>query len=895
MGSDEMGFVTLGLAIILAAIVGFILGIIGFFKAQRLERGLSKLSRQVADLSNGSFVPATQPAIPQAKVAAKKIIEPKPVKTETPLTASADPVSRPSEHKISIPRDIERSVASRWFVWVGGVAVALAGLLFVKYAHEQGLISPVLRVLIGLLIAAGFVAAGEYVRRSRGVGVVDYVPAALSAAGLVMGFGVVYAAYGLYDLISPAVDFVGLGLVALAAFWLSRAQGPLIAALGLLGAYSAPALVTATHPNAWSFFPYLLVIVTASFFTLRERKWWWLGYASIVGALAWGLLWISGGAFSVSDVLPIGLFAIALGFVATYVFEGRSLLSAESGSLLKPSGLNNALKLAICGMAAGSALLAAQVFEAQHIFLSIILFLIGMALVAAFSWFKMGASIAGLLAAAATWVVFMGWPDVAFHEWAFDERGFWTTVPGLIAPSLFVKWMMVGLIGFTALGVVGYLKKPIAQPWAALAAAPSFLFLIGAWGRADFVWSTTVWAILGIALALVLLALAWHKRAEMVERESLYGISSLIVGAALLVLFSLDRWFDGIWFTIAIAVLAAGFAYLSRLLPVRLIGAVSSSIGSFAAVRLFVSRELRHDSVVLPWGGHWPLYGYGLPAIALFVASRWLPPEKYRRETVALEGISLALAISLVSLELRTLIGGDLAHHDMTLLEMSAHILAWLGAAYGLAYRQHLFSSFVSLWGSRVLLAASCAAIVVMSLLALNPLISEKAIEGNLIFNSLTMAYLAPVLLLALIARKLEALGLAWWRNAVGILALVLVLAYATLQTKMLFQGKFLIAEFSSDAESYVLSVVWLALSIAMFVAGLKLMRKNIRLGGMVVMVLALLKAFGYDLWEIGGLWRIASLLGLGLCLIGVGWLYTRYVQEPKREELNSPSAAALR
>ena len=58
--------------------------------------------------------------------------------------------------------------------------------------------------------------------------------------------------------------------------------------------------------------------------------------------------------------------------------------------------------------------------------------------------------------------------------------------------------------------------------------------------------------------------------------------------------------------------------------------------------------------------------------------------------------------------------------------------------------------------------------------------------------------------------------------------------------------------------------------------------RPTLRLGGMVVMVFALLKAFGYDLWEIGGLWRIASLLGLGLCLIGVGWLYTRFVQEPK-------------
>jgi uncharacterized membrane protein len=215
------------------------------------------------------------------------------------------------------------------------VAVALAGLLFVKYAHEQGLISPFLRVLIGLLIAAGLVAAGEYVRRSRGTSMVDYVPAALSAAGLVMGFGVVYAAYGLYDLVSPGVDFIGLGLVAMAAFWLSRVQGPLIAALGLLGAYSAPALVTSTHPNAWSVFPYLLVIVAASFFTLRGRNWWWLGYLSIAGAFAWGLLWISGGAFTAGDVWPIGAFAIALGLGATLMLEGRAIFAEESGSLVK--------------------------------------------------------------------------------------------------------------------------------------------------------------------------------------------------------------------------------------------------------------------------------------------------------------------------------------------------------------------------------------------------------------------------------------------------------------------------------------------------------------------------------------------------------------------------------
>jgi uncharacterized membrane protein len=30
------------------------------------------------------------------------------------------------------------------------------------------------------------------------------------------------------------------------------------------------------------------------------------------------------------------------------------------------------------------------------------------------------------------------------------------------------------------------------------------------------------------------------------------------------------------------------------------------------------------------------------------------------------------------------------------------------------------------------------------------------------------------------------------------------------------------------------------------------------------------------------GLFRIFSFIGLGLCLVGIGWLYQRFVQKPK-------------
>jgi uncharacterized membrane protein len=864
-----MDIVVLGGFVVLFVLISCILAIISFVRISGIQRQVAQLK---AEWSAARTVPDV---LPVSKVKKVKVEQAEPLPVEKPAIAMVTP-SPPTLQKAEPKRDIEQALASRWFVWIGGAAVALAGLLLIKYAHDHGLIPPALRVVLGLIFAAGLVAGGEYVRRVRSVDVVDYVPAALSSAGLVTTFGSVYSAYALYDLIPSGLAFIGLGFVALGAFALSRLQGPLIAALGLLGGYVAPMFVTADDPNAWGFFPYIFAIVAASFSTMRGRDWWWLGYGAIAGAVVWSLLWINGGAFETADVWPVGLFAIALGTAATLLVDGRHILSDKIGSLFAPQNMSHSLRLASCGMVAASMILATQVFASAHSFPSLLLFAIGMSLIVYFSWMKIGWSGAVLLSAALSFMVLMGWQDVSTQNWAMDESGMWSTVPGFISPTLFRNWMFFALAGFGGIGAVGYLRKAIPQPWAMLAAGASFLFLFGSWARADFVMRESIWAALSVALFAGLMMLAFKRRVNIEQISA----GALLIGAALLGLFAVDRMFDDVWLTISIALLAAGFAYLSRLLPVDDIGLIASSLGTFAAGRLFVSREFWGDRSVLPLGEHWPLYGYGITAALLWWGSRQLSAQKYRQFNIALEGISLGLVISLVSKELRTLIGGGLEADHMTLLEMSAHILAWLGAACGLAYRQHLFSSFVSLWGSRILLAVSVAAILGMSLVSLNPLATGEIVEGNTLVNTLWLAYLAPVGLLAFMARKMESLGWSKWRNAVGVLALVLVVAFVTLQTKRIFQGRYFIPEFSSDAESYALSAAWLVTAVGLFIAGLKLDRQAIRYGGMAVMVLALLKTFAYDLWQLGGLWQIASVMGIGLSLIGIGWLYTRFVKQ---------------
>jgi uncharacterized membrane protein len=865
---------------ILFVLVGPILAIVALVKTSSLETRLRELKAEIANLSAGPSVVMSAAQTTSSPRVAEKVetetVEPFFEKVEAPPVEEvmlAEPL-----RDMSPPRNVEQALASRWLVWLGGAAIAIGGLLLIKYAHDNGLIPPILRVIIGWIVAAVLVGAGELLRRRRGDKVKDFVPAALSAAGLIIAFGSTYAAYALYNIFAPAICFPILAAISLGALWLATRQGQLIAALGLVGATFTPALVSTSNPSTSGFFAYLLVIVVASLWLLRKLNWWWLGYAAVASGLGWSLLWITGQGISPS--LPIGIFGLALGAAATLVPRGKDILADHMGNLTDPKTISQPMSIAIVGILAGGAILSALAVQSGHALLPLIMFAIGMAAIVAFGWFRQGLVAAPVLAAVASLLVLMAWHDVGFHEWAFDERGFWVTVPGLFEPPRFRNAMLLAMAAFAGVGLFGVLQKDEKRPWAALAAGSAFLFLFGAWSRADFTLGNLTWAALAIAASVALIYGAWRNLPKIETPSTARAVECLAGGIALLGCFALDRLFDGVWQTLAIAAFATAFVFATRAVNLPNIAGIASAIASFAALRLFFGREFWGEPRDLPLGAYWILYGYGVPAALFWQASKWLHRDGFLRWRVAFEGISLGLLVALVSLFLRVWIGGGIVREELGLLELAAHACAWLGAAYGLAYRQQLYSTFVSVWGARALLAASALALVAL-LTVRNPVLTGDAVAGGAIFNALWLAYLAPVVLLALIARKLDALGWGELRSAVGGATLVLLMTFVTLMVKRQFQGPELDIEFLSQAESYAVSLAWLVTGIGIFIAGIKLQRQTIRYGGLAILVLTVLKVFGYDVFSLGGLWRIGSVIGLGLCLVGVGWLYTRYIGTP--------------
>ena len=221
---------------------------------------------------------------PAATDEAAPVVAPAPIvppaETSVPLTpADAPEAAVPAVVPVSAApkRSLEERLGTRWAVWVGGLALALGGVLMVRLSIEQGIFGPGARVILGLLFSAVLVGAGEWLRRGeRGITVpgleAAHIPSILTAAGTVAAFGTVYAAHALYDFIGPAFAFVALGAIGVATMFAAALHGPMLAGLGLAGAYIGPVLVNSATPSPWPVVLYLAVVAAAAHGLARLRQ-----------------------------------------------------------------------------------------------------------------------------------------------------------------------------------------------------------------------------------------------------------------------------------------------------------------------------------------------------------------------------------------------------------------------------------------------------------------------------------------------------------------------------------------------------------------------------------------------------------------------------------------------
>jgi hypothetical protein len=92
------------------------------------------------------------------------------------------------------------------------------------------------------------------------------------------------------------------------------------------------------------------------------------------------------------------------------------------------------------------------------------------------------------------------------------------------------------------------------------------------------------------------------------------------------------------------------------------------------------------------------------------------------------------------------------------------------------------------------------------------------------------------------------------------------------------FSGKF--------AEGMTYSIAWALFSLGLLIGGIRTASAGARWTGLGLLIVTLFKLFLYDLWSLGGLYRIVSFIGLAVVLLTVSFIYQRFLVPRKTPAL---------
>jgi uncharacterized membrane protein len=840
-------------------------------KTAELERRLARLE---ARLATTAPAPSASPAVSAAPSPAPPP-EPAPIVAAAPEPIAAEPASpsppiaapppRPAPRPQPAPRrSFEDLVMRRWAPWLGALALILAGVFLVKEAIERGWFGPEARVIAGVVIGLALVGASEWARRRPlpapplGALAPDHVPPALAASGIAVLFASLYAGYALYHLIPAGLAFPLLAAVSFGGAALSLLHGMFQAALGMAGAYLVPLLVATENPSVPGLLAYVLAVTAGSLFLVRWRDWPWLGWAAIAGSAYYALAAVAMSA----ETASIGLFLLLLAPLFPATAEPGA---ARHRLAVTWSGLGVAafvmLLLALVRDTDATSLGFAGAFSALYVAIGV-----GWPRFDRLPW----------LAALLQVLVLAGW--VFAGEPAGQGLGFLLRLP----PSSALGNYMVYAAAVAALAGLGgfvMLHRPGARAdrWAVLSAATPLAALAAVYWRSEQLAASLPWA--GVAFVL---AVAFLLATEQVARRrdepgftNALAAYALAVTAAVALALTLSLRLG--WLSVALSLQLPAIAWLHARVGVRVLRHAALVLGAVVLVRLLLNPAVADYDL-----GTWPilnglLYTYGIPAAAFAGSAFWLRRSGDDAAVLLLEAGGLALAVALASLEIRHLLGGGrIDSPDYDLLEQGLQTDAWLAIGYLLLPPAGAPARPVRRWGWRVLATVAVAHFALYPMLIGNPLLGSVDTGALPLLDALLVAYAVPAALAMLYYRALAARGFDGLARFAGLAALVLVFAYLSLEVRHVFQGAYLDRGTATDGEWYAYSAAWLAYGAVLLGLGILRRQRALRSAGLAVGAVVAVKAFGFDMATLTGLYRAASFLGLGASLVTIAWFYQR-------------------
>jgi uncharacterized membrane protein len=451
--------------------------------------------------------------------------------------------------------------------------------------------------------------------------------------------------------------------------------------------------------------------------------------------------------------------------------------------------------------------------------------------------------------------------------------------------------LLFGAAGFLAQGRSQHALVPIlwsaAGVFAALAILAALYYRVANFER----------SIPFAGLALVIAAIgAWasetlNNRAPRPGQAASVAIfaAGTVAALALAMTMALERG----WLTIALALIVPGIAWVAEKRPVPFLRWLAGVVVVIVLARIAYDPRIVGSDVGTTPIFNWLLYGYGVPAAAFWYAG-WMMRKRGDDVPVRMvESAALLFTVLLVFLEIRHLMNrGDVFRNNTGLAELALQVCCGLALTIGLERLRHRSGSIVHDIGAWVIAAMTLAGIVIGLAIAQNPLLTGDPVGGSFL-NLILLGYGLPAILAGTLALIVRGTRPRFYSIIAVVVAVALAITYLTLEVTTLFHGPVLTRGRATDAEQYTYSAVWLGFGVLLLLAGFLLRSQPARLASAAVVVLTIAKVFLVDMAGLTGVYRALSFIGLGLVLVGIGWLYQRllFPRSPGAEVIGGTEA----
>src|SRR5258708_34854792 len=243
---------------------------------RRHDESDRRLARIETALGLSAFSPEAAPreADPEPPAPAGRPPEAEPPSVQLPVKAADGAPPRqlpapPPAPDSGRPNELETQVGLTWISRIGAITLIFFVAFFFKYAVDNQWIGETGRIALGILAGLACMGIGDRIWRA---GHQTYAQAdcGLGIAGLYLSF---YASFSFYHLLAQSVAFALMALTtAFSGVLALHYDSPAIAALGLIGGYLTPILLSTGQDRPLIFFGYILLLDAGAMALLQVRR-----------------------------------------------------------------------------------------------------------------------------------------------------------------------------------------------------------------------------------------------------------------------------------------------------------------------------------------------------------------------------------------------------------------------------------------------------------------------------------------------------------------------------------------------------------------------------------------------------------------------------------------------